>query len=267
MAAGSAASCPGGSGQLADGLANVRDHRQAPRTPLAAASRRPLGIGFVSHNRPPDAGRAAPNWVRFARLLRVSYPCGPVPPGAAGQIGFVLHNRPSPPNLVPPGLAGIGFVSYDRPPDGGRAFPELGSFCTFGPRPVPPRPRPTGCRWKLGLFCTIGLAGAREHICPASRTPAAPSRRAPPGKLGSFCASRPSGPWPTGDIGFVLHACLASYAPGPLSHRASPGNWVRFAHSSRARTPCGPVPPGAAGGIGFVLHVCRENWLRGDHGE
>ena len=66
----SADSCPGGSGkrQLADGLANAMNHRQAPKTPLAAATR--TRAGGICHRMPaaplPTADKDCPergSWV------------------------------------------------------------------------------------------------------------------------------------------------------------------------------------------------------------
>jgi hypothetical protein len=60
---------------------------QSPFVPEAPSHLAPPGIGFVLHDWPPDAGRAAPNWVCFAQQT-------PRIPADRPAIGFVLHNGP-----------------------------------------------------------------------------------------------------------------------------------------------------------------------------
>jgi len=83
---------------------------------------------------------AAPagNWVCLAHLPRDPRLPGPVPPGVAGQIGFVCTTGPR-------GEGGNrrGCRCVRR---------ELGLFGAFAPRPPSPRPRPTRRSRKLGLF-------------------------------------------------------------------------------------------------------------------
>jgi hypothetical protein len=96
----------------------------------------PPEIGFVLHislSKAPALALAGPNWLRFAHFAARG-------PEVAGQIGFVLHNRP-------PGPAG--------------KLPEIGFVLHISPSAVP--------RWqaKLGSFCIISLPGtlpARAHF-------------------------------------------------------------------------------------------------------
>jgi hypothetical protein len=60
-------------------------------------------FGFVWHNRSPDAGQAAPNWVCFAQFAGWASP----PDTFQGQIGFVLHFTLHTSNFE---LLPIGFV-------------------------------------------------------------------------------------------------------------------------------------------------------------
>ncbi len=106
------------------------------------------------------------------------------------------------------------------------------------------RRRPPGPLGQIGFVLRICLLVPR------------PSGPVPPGiarKLASFCAFRPPGPQPTGEIGFVLHnsspcqrsvpnpqSAIRNRGIGFVSHdRAFPrarltGNWVRFAHLTPA---------------------------------
>jgi hypothetical protein len=59
--------------------------------PAQIPSRRTARIGFVLHNRPPDASRAAPNWVRFAHLR---------PPDWVRFVHFAFRSRSAKPNWV-----------------------------------------------------------------------------------------------------------------------------------------------------------------------
>jgi len=93
-------------------------------------------IGFVSHDRPVPAVRPGGNWVRFAHLHCVPRPPGPVPPGPAGQIGFVWRICPIVPRpwgLVPPGVAGnwVRFAHFALP-----------LSTAFQPQPVEPESSP-----------------------------------------------------------------------------------------------------------------------------
>ena len=69
-------------------------------------------------------------------------------------------------------------------------------------------PNATNCVWDPGLphrFLWAGQIGFVLHICPASRAPAAPTHRAPPGELALFCAIRSLGFGRPPGIGFVSH--------------------------------------------------------------
>ena len=59
----------------------------ASHVPRASSRPAPPEIGFVLHVRPSPHGPRPGwrNWVRFARLALVPRPCGPAPPGEAGN--------------------------------------------------------------------------------------------------------------------------------------------------------------------------------------
>jgi hypothetical protein len=82
-----------------------------------------------------------------------------------------------------------------------------------------------------------GQIGFVLHICPVSRAPATPSRRAPPGNWLRFAQSAPTGGLtPTGapisghrgQIGFVLHICALSRSSAATSPAAPVGKLGSF---------------------------------------
>jgi hypothetical protein len=264
-------------------------------------------IGFVSHNRPARAGGRGP---QAGRPAATPYPiCNPQSAieelGSfctfdSTKLGLFRTIAPRPPTRpVPPGRAGIGFVSHillwtapapriRRPPDG-PSHPGLASFCRFRPAwarggwfvlnpqsEIRNRDTASVPRFgQLGSFCTIGFV---SHGWP----PAASSPRYP--ILPKF--------------GLVLRNC----APGPRSGCSKLGSFCTFC--PRRPRPPAPIPareklglfcilrprgPGAAGlspirnpqseirnrGIGFVSHVSAlgrlgplpvwPNWVRLAH--
>ena len=131
------------------------------RRPAAGLSAiRNRDIGFVLHDCPADASRAAPNWVRFAQLALA--PQAPSP-AALPRIGFVfprpcacpIHHNSLPGKDLPfiSLLCKVGLFRTFSPfgaPAVLRARPNWvclarwpGPQLRSGPRPSSPKPRPT----------------------------------------------------------------------------------------------------------------------------
>jgi hypothetical protein len=174
------------------------------------------------------------NWVRFAYLPRVPCPCGPVPPGTAGKIGFVLPVCQENWLCFAQSVAGvsadrrklglfrrIGFVSHDslRPigfvlrissPGRRPGVAELASFCTFRPPAAHPAPGPADRR-----------PGVPPRVCPESaiRNPGIGFvlHNRPPAPVNWVCFAR----MPLTGIGFVLHDRLALRRPPDTPGRPS----------------------------------------------
>ncbi len=178
------------------------------------------------------------NWLRFAQSAwRGRGRRGERgPPGAAGQIGFVLRIWSLLPCAAPqiPRLA-QAWLCFARLPQG------------------PPAPRP----------CRPGVARNWLRFA-QSNVPRSPTGR----KLGSFCAFAVSDTRAAGRIAFVSHNWVF-----PRARLA--GNWVRFAHFALRgpqptgeigfvlldSSPCHRSVPNPQSeirnqGIGFVLRIC-----------
>jgi hypothetical protein len=161
---------------------------------------------------------------------------------------------------------------------------KLGSFVRFAPRPTSPGLRPV---WRSRNWLCFAHLTPPNWVCFYSRLPATDYRLLP---FGFVLRISPSGPRPTGQIGFVSHnrlqrigfvagttpgneALSQNYPPANAdlrigitqelglfvqhasSHRPRPrpaGNWVRFAPLALpgASSPRYPILPK----FGFVLH-------------
>ncbi len=158
------------------------------------------------------------------------------PPSPAGQIGFVSHVCPRPPDLVPPGPGGNWLC-----------FAQSGLGVLADHR-------------KLGLFCMIDLAGARPEGGEARE-----GRPDLPAKLGSFrmFAPRPTPLWPRptglrpGNWIRFAHLCRVPDRCVPILPGTT-GNWVRFARLASMilvpQTPSHRAPPGKLGSFCTNTH-------------
>jgi hypothetical protein len=195
----------------------LRFARSAPGRLGVPARLLPLAarIGFVLHNRPPDTGRPPRNWLCL-------YHRPPAPARPLSEIGFVLHVCPSSPKPRPTRpRREIGFVLP-------KSFP-----CSIHHNYSPLKDLPfTLLRRKLGLFCILGLPGAR-------------------------LSARP------GQIGCVLHN--SPFVPEVLSRSSPPG--IGFVSHDSLRPigfvgTTGPRAPRRHAAGGVLPRVCPESAIR-----
>ncbi len=222
--------------------------------------------------------RDGPNWVRFAHSPRAPRPPDLAP---AGEIGFVLHVCPS--------------SAMPRPT---WRLRELGSFCTFFPRPTPRGAPAHPARPEIGFVlrsCPIHHNSCpRKHLALDSLTELALFGAVTPVtdgiimSKGPFAALR-AGSWrwsslpAGGELGLfcTFGIGLEWWNDRTLEWWDIPtvGNWLCFAHSShqclhpgadwvrfaRFRSPR-PRPACQLGRIGFVSHSSPRgpgpNWVR-----